>query len=197
MKKLLFLLFIYWLGSVRGNKKNYQVSNLGNIKGLDRVIRPHGSEKGMVLWKGQSIKPNYNDRGYRSVNLVKKNKGKQFRIARLVAFAFVPNPNSKPFVNHKDGIRDHDVPENLEWCTHLENMQHSWNTLGRRDKIKRGADNPGSKKIAKITLDGQLIKVYDSCHCADRDGYNFSQVAAVARHDKGKKTHKGFKWEYV
>lgn len=180
---------------VVGYEGLYEVSSLGNVRGVDRVIRPEGSEKGMVIWKSRPIKGVYNDRGYRHVRLNRKNKGREFRIARLVAFAFIPNPDNKPFVNHKDGIRDHDVPENLEWCTHLENMRHSWRELGRREKVKRGADNPGSKKVAKISKSGEVIKVYNSCHCAHRDGFNFSCVAAVARRDKG--TYKGFKWKYV
>lgn len=69
-------------------------------------------------------------RGYRRVILSRDNKRHQFQVHRLVAEAFVPNPDNKPMVNHLDGNRRNNVPENLEWCTAAENQKHSREVLG-------------------------------------------------------------------
>lgn len=75
---------------------------------------------------GRSIKPSLNENGYWYVSLWKNNKGKTFSLHRLVAQAFIPNPENKPFVNHLDADRTNTHKDNLEWCTQSENIKHAY-----------------------------------------------------------------------
>ncbi len=65
---------------------------------------------------------------YRYIYLKKKGKGFTFLVHRLLGICFIPNPENKPEINHKNGIRDDNRLDNLEWCTHQENMQHAYRT---------------------------------------------------------------------
>ena len=73
------------------------------------------------------IKPSLNENGYWYVSLWNEGKGKTFSLHRLVAEAYVPNPDNKPFVNHKDANRANPHKDNLEWCTQAENITHAYN----------------------------------------------------------------------
>lgn len=108
----------------------YQVSNFGRIKSVDRIIKNSGTKNGEYHVKGK-IKnvSEYKSRGgYCGVTLYKNNVGKSYRVHRLVAQAFIPNPENKPEVNHKDGNKKNNCVDNLEWVTGKENTIHAWNT---------------------------------------------------------------------
>jgi hypothetical protein len=82
----------------------------------------------------------FKSHGYKRINLYKDNEEYKKRVCRLVAFAFVPNPHNKPYVNHKDGIKENDFAENLEWVTAQENTRHRFNVLmqdGSRRKLSK------------------------------------------------------------
>ena len=71
------------------------------------------------------LKPNFDKDGYKRVSL-SHNKVKAFyRVCRLVAISFIPNPENKEYVNHKDEVKDNDSVDNLEWMTHFENWEYS------------------------------------------------------------------------
>ena len=100
---------------IPGYEGIYQASNTGKIKSLSRKYHP----------KDKLLTP-YNRSGYLCVGLYKKY---QF-VHRLVAETFIPNPENKPTVNHKDGDRYNNYVENLEWATYSENIKHSYSVLG-------------------------------------------------------------------
>lgn len=101
----------------------YQVSNQGRVRSLDReVIYPDGH---IQKYKGKVIYGYKNDNGYIMVTL----KGKSYRVHRLVAEAFIPNPENKPDIDHINTIRTDNRVENLRWATRSENMK---NTLTRQ-----------------------------------------------------------------
>lgn len=103
---------------------DYQISDLGNVKsfkrGRERLLTP------MVVADG-----------YVQVQLRINGKSKKFLVHRLVAIAFVPNPENKPYVNHINGDKHDNRAENLEWCTQTENIRHA--VLS--GLIKQGADS--------------------------------------------------------
>ena len=100
---------------IKGYEGKYQVSNMGRVKSLN--YKNTGKERIM--------KPHDNGRGYLRVVLCKEGKGKQCRINRLVAQAFLPNPDNLPEVNHIDQCRTNNNVENLEWCTTQYNVEYS------------------------------------------------------------------------
>ena len=98
----------------------YEVSTEGRVRSLPRATT-HGG----------ILKPILNNQGYASVHLSREGKDKIYRINRLVAQAFIPNPDGKPEVNHKNGVRDDNRVDNLEWATTSENNLHACRVLGR------------------------------------------------------------------
>lgn len=104
-----------------GYEGMYQVSNLGNIKSLDRLA---WNGHAMHILKGKLMKSkNYR---YQEILLCKDGKIKKHYIHRLVAAAFIVNENNKPEVNHLDGNKHNNSVNNLEWCTSEENKKHAW-----------------------------------------------------------------------
>lgn len=104
----------------------YQVSNHGRVKSLAR-----NSVDGRKL-SSCIITPRLDRYGYVRVWLYKDGDRKEYRIHRLVAIAFVPNPDNKCEVNHKNGIKNYNYDNNLEWVTSSENHRHSVHVLGNR-----------------------------------------------------------------
>ena len=102
--------------------KNYSVTEDGRIYSHSRVDRTGR------LHKGRWIKLTVSQDGYYKVVLHLGQRGKSItrRVCRLVAEAFIPNPENKPCVNHLDGDKLNDSVNNLEWCTHKENTVHAW-----------------------------------------------------------------------
>lgn len=96
----------------------------------------------------QKSKDGYNCIGLRDDS----GKRKTFKVHRLVAELFIPNPGAKPEVNHKDGKKSNNSYENLEWCTHAENIQHAWDTGLLKSTISRSkklSDAHAGKRIGK------------------------------------------------
>lgn len=117
---------------VVGYEGMYEVSNKGRVRSLDRK-----DIRGRRV-KGKYLKYKKTSRGYLSLQLC----GKDCLIHRLVAKAFIPNPENKPQVNHIDGDKSNNNVENLEWCTSSENNKHRYRYgLYNQDGVK----NPQSK----------------------------------------------------
>ncbi len=127
---------------VLGYEGYYEVSNLGNVKSLKR--RQTGNQYDRVE---AILKPSVLYNGYLQVCLAIGQTKKKYSIHRLVAIAFLPNPENKPQVNHKNGIKGDPSLKNLEWATRSENMQHAYDTgLATGDgTARRGEKNAQSK----------------------------------------------------
>lgn len=139
--------------------------------------------------------------GYWSVQLSNKGKKKRLYIHRIVAMAFLDNPENKATVNHINGNLDDNTIENLEWATQQENSDHSYRELDRRkntisDEVRKKGVEKNSKSIAKMDLNGKVVKTYPSLIEASRE-------ERVSRHSirdviNGKKeSHKGFAWKFI
>lgn len=174
----------------------YKVSNLGRILSLN--YKNTG--------KAEVMKPDEVKGGYFRVKLCKDGKRKWCRIHRLVAETFLPNPENKPYINHKvegkkgksinmvffneDGTIDKERTT-IEWVTAKEN-----NNYGTRNEriSKTKINGKKSKKVLQFTLDGKFIREWPSTAECGRNGFCQSGVAACCR---GKLPHyKGFIWKY-
>ena len=126
---------------IQGYEGFYQISNLGNVKSLERVIDKGNGilqhRKERIMNKRESVD------GYYIAKLNVNKKSKSIAIHILVARHFLDNPNNYPEVDHKDCNRKNNQVDNLEWCTHQQNVEHS-KQLGHY-KTKSGCDNPNYK----------------------------------------------------
>jgi hypothetical protein len=112
----------------------YEVSNYGQIRTVSRtVIRDN---QGNFEKKGQIIKSYLTPKGYCRTSIKKGGKFKNLMVHRLVADAFIPNLDNKPLVNHKNGIKNDNRSENLEWCTSSENQIHAYDNGLRKPNVK-------------------------------------------------------------
>ena len=156
----------------------YEVSNMGRIRNsrTGRILKP-----GTITSSSGGV--------YLSVVLTKDKKSKQFLIHRLVAEVFIPNPENKPYVNHKDEIPGHDWVDNLCWCTQQENLNHG-TCQERHAETIRGGKNPRARKVRCI----ETGQVFDSIKEA-QEWLGKGNIRACC---KGRsKTAGGYHWEYV
>ena len=145
---------------------------------------------------GKILKGKFAGRGYRVVNLFKDGKFKNHYIHRLVAIAFLPNPDNLPEVNHKDEDKTNNKVENLEWCTAKENANYGTRNerLGKNQPKIKKKNNGNSKAVLGINLKNGLILEYPSAAEAQRNGFNRGDLSECCLGRR--KTHKGFKWKY-
>lgn len=153
------------------NYPNYKISNLGNIRNIqrDKLMKP------------------YFRKGYTLVKLSCGNKSSEKKIHRLVAVHFISNPNNYLCINHKDENKSNNCVNNLEWCTHLYN-----NTYGTRIKRQR------QKLLIPITqysLNGEFLNRYNSINEA-ANAVNRDPTSITAALKDRSKTSAGFIWKY-
>lgn len=146
---------------IKGYEGYYQISNLGQVKSLLRIV-PH-SLKGKKTIPEIILKQLIDNVGYYSSRLTKNGKGTTVRTHRLIAVSFIPNTDNKPCVNHKNGIKTDNSIENLEWCTHSENQLHSYRELGRIAGMTgiKGKDHHRSKPVVKLDLNNNVLATYE------------------------------------
>lgn len=168
---------------VPGYEELYQVSNLGRVKSMPKTYlicnRANYSKQTHIL-KQQLCK------GYYAVEFNHKGKSKKFLVHRLVAMAFITNPDNLPQINHKDENPKNNCVDNLEWCTRKYNLSY-----GTRQK--RIAQNK-KRKIFQYSIDGKLVAEYDGAIDAERHTgilrQNIGKVILGKRHTAG-----GFIWK--
>lgn len=137
---------------IAGYEGMYQISNYGNVRSLDRITyNKNGSKINRV---GKPKAKTIDNLGYYHVRLSKDSKTDTFRIHRLVAEAFIENPNGYKYINHKNEDKLDNSVDNLEWCSAKYNLEYSNNT--------RKAANSNKKPILQYSLDSQLIKEWSS-----------------------------------
>ena len=132
---------------IKGFEGLYQISSFGNIKALSKQVNYN---RFVALRKERVIKAGKDKQGYRRVILAKDGIKFCYRVCRLVAQNFIPNPKNYPCVNHKDEVKDNDKANNLEWCSIKYN-----NTYGKRLKNV-------SKKLQRKIIRESTGEIYDS-----------------------------------
>lgn len=145
--------------SVVGFENQYEVSSLGNIRSIDRYVKHH-IEGVNRMYKGTNKKTRLNSKGYVRCNLKNDGKRYDFTVHRLVAEAFIPNPENKPQINHINGIKTDNRIENLEWCTQSENNIHA--TKNRLVKTKLTDKEAMDIYNSELSL-RKLAKMYNVC----------------------------------
>ncbi len=173
---------------IKGYEGMYQVSNYGNVRGLDRYRISKNNTK--VFVKGQMLKQHKSNRGYYRVFLVKDSKNKPISVHRLVAIHFIDNPENKPFIDHIDCDKSNNHTSNLRWVTASENMMNE----------KTYADNLKEHDKAKMAvictdLEGNFVKHYESIIAVRKDGHNAGVVSKVCRGILNK--HHNLLWKYA
>lgn len=145
-----------------------------------------------VIKNKSGIRKTYVSRGYEKIILTKNNKSTLFSVHRLVAMAFIPNPENKEFVNHINGNKLDNRVQNLEWCTRSENTIHAYKLgMCKRDK---GESSPHSKKIYQIDINtnkviGEFLGVAEL-----QRKLGFSNISRAAKFGR---IANGYKWSYT
>ena len=123
--------------NVIGYEGLYEVSNTGQVRSLDRYVKYSNGR--IHLHKGKVLSPVKDKYGYLTVVLSCNGKQKTIKIHRLVAQAFLPNPDNLPQVNHRDEVKLNNCVDNLEWCSAKYNLSYGTARIRERDtKIKNG-----------------------------------------------------------
>lgn len=164
----------------------YEVDDEGNVYSLRR---------------NRKLSPKHNWDGYLRIQLWDHGKCKFVSIHRLVAEAFVPNPDNKPFINHKNGNKQDNRAENLEWCTQQENIVHAWKT----GLSKSHMNHPNqSVKVLQFSYDGKtLIKEWPSQMEVERQlGINHVNVSYSCKRNSDVNARRlsrasGFVWRFA
>ena len=162
------------------NYENYLVSNYGTIK------RKNGKE----------IKP-FESNGYNRVRLYKNGKQKNFKVHRLVAEAFIPNPKNLKFVNHKNEIKNDNLVENLEWCDFKYNLNYGTCQKRKGETLKKLLINRKdlSKQVYQYNKQKELVGIYPSIQEASRQtGILYSLISKCCNNHL-RQTHK-YIWKF-
>lgn len=164
---------------------NYYITDTGDAYSRNPYNNPTGRIK--------KLKLRHDTNGYVSVTLSGQ---RSYRVHRLVAEAFIPNPENKPEVNHIDGNKQNNNVSNLEWCSHSENNIHAYRVLGKKSHLegKLGKNNPFSKRVLQIK-DGKIIAEFYGTGEASRQT-NIGQDSICRCCNGKRKTAGGFQWTY-
>jgi hypothetical protein len=167
-----------------GYEGKYLVSNRGNVKALNHV---YTDKRGNEYLRKEKILEVSASGGYLLVNLL----AKTHKIHRLVAEAFIPNPNNFPYINHKNSARHDNHIDNLEWCTQNMNVHHSINEGTSAVFHQR-------KRIAQYSLNGEFIREWDSIHEATISLGKEGQHGNLRKVCQGKRnSFAGYIWKFI
>ena len=170
---------------VKDYEGRYMVDSRGNVFSLKR---------------NRVMTPCKSNNGYLQVHLTKDGKMKSFKIHRLVAMAFIPNPYNLPQVNHKDEDKYNNHVDNLEWCTQSYNLNYNDGQKRRAknrnyEDISRKRSNSQSKEVTQYDFDGSIIAVWKNAYVAEKHGYDRGMINQCCIGNK--KSHRGYIWKYT
>lgn len=162
--------------AVKGYEGLYEVSNLGRVRSLK-------------YGKGRVLCGSNNGAGYLQVVLSKNSKRKDCAVHRLVAEAFIPNPDGLPQINHIDEDKTNNCVWNLEWCDVKYNINYGTG-------IERSAEKRG-KRVYQYTLSGSFVRSYTSTREAERQtGIRISSISDCCNGKRNYKSAGNYRWSY-
>ena len=188
----------------------YQVSNFGRVKSLSRYAKCRNGNRSV---SENILKPQPNGAGYYTVTLCKNGTIVKHLLHRIIAIAFIPNPNNLPCINHKDANRKNNSITNLEWCTHKYNSNYhickdkqsafminryvtdeSWKK-SCAERLNKYTTQM-RKKVCQLDVDNNVIHIWESTLEAEQlGGYIHGNISACANGKR--KTHHGYKWVWL
>lgn len=164
---------------IPGLNGKYCISNYGNVKSVNY----HNSKI------QKNIKSNKDKQGYLRIKI----HGITYKVHRLVALVFIPNPYNFPCVNHKDENKSNNHLDNLEWCNHSYNAKYGKSAIERANKLRNGACSKKVEQLDKKT--GEIIQEYPSANEIQRiKGYERGNINKCCRGER--KTAYGYKWRF-
>lgn len=177
---------------VVGFEGRYIVSSFGRIASLSAS---YTQGENVCRRKPQLIKGRTGTSPYPSVVLSNGERGRrQILVHRIVASAFIPNPDNLPYINHKDENPRNNSIDNLEWCTQSYNCNYG----GHNERMAKTISETAYQKtkVVQLSLDGEYITTFDSIkEAADNLGIQRASISICCR--KPNRTGRGFKWMYL
>lgn len=185
--------------NVVGFEEYYKVSSTGRIIRKERLaeVKTNNRKQYNVHIEEKELEFLYDKDGYLKTAFRVNGQRYYRRVHRIVAMAFIPNPENKPVVNHKNGIKDDNRVDNLEWATVSENTQHGFDVLGRIGQ--NGGMNKPCVSIDPLTM--EIVKEYNSIKEASVDIGRSVQAISHAiniktKYSKRRKCKKLY-WEFI
>ena len=186
--------------SIRGYENLYEVSSYGRVRSLRHLVKQSGNNGTTFsrYYNGKVITQREGIGGYIFVCLSNGASKKTMRVHKLVAEAFIPNPNNYPQINHKDENKSNNRVDNLEWCSPSYNCNYGT----RIDRIIAKTGKP----VGQYDINGEFIQEFPSVSEASRTlGISFSSIASMANGRKRLKNGKeyerksvgGFIWRWI
>lgn len=179
---------------IKGYEGQYQVSSLGRVRSLPRIAERYDPRTGRYAQlevKGGIRSLCYTRDGYQQLGLVSGGRGTlhTYRVHRLVAEAFIPNPDNLPEINHKNEIITDNRVENLEWCDNLYNVRYGTGIARRTKKL--------SVPVEQIDKNGNVVATYGSiAEAAKAVGVGASALAKTCKGNSRHQTAGGYRWRY-
>ena len=169
---------------IKGYEGLYEVSNDGHVRSVSRKV--HYKNGALRFWEGQEITPHADKDGYMKVGLSRNGSQTSKSVHRLVAMAFIENPNHLPLINHKDENKANNNVDNLEWCTNQYNCLYS-NTPQKMIAATKVS-------VLQMTRNGEVIKRWESMSEAGRSlGISFKHISRCVRGERP--TAGGYRWQ--
>lgn len=175
---------------VVGYEDLYSVSDRGRVK--SKRVKTRIADKETLI-----MREKIDDKGYSRVNLHKDGRCKAELVSRLVANAFVPNPDNLPHVGHNDDVKANNDASNLYWTNPYENNRHNGKLERFHEAHNQSIDIIAKKlsvRVKGVSNNGEEI-IFDSIQEARRNGFDSGKISMCINGKRNK--HKGYRWERV
>ena len=177
--------------AIEGYEGKYEVSNLGRVRSLDQQL-PFTTRWGTIAYrlaKGKMLTARKIHGGYLGVLFKVQGHTEMKLVHRLVAKAFVPNPQDLETVNHIDEDKTNNRADNLEWMSRADNVRYGTGSQRKRTPMR---------KVEQLTVDGQHVAYFDSIkEASEATGVQTRHIGGCCRNEYGAKTAGGYRWKYI